>query len=176
MSEAIAEAALDALRIRITKVLPEQIRSCLDGLTDEQIWSRPNEQSNSIGNLVLHLTGSLNHYLNRNLGGMEFHRNRGQEFAERTEIPAAELRKRFDEMVRRAEQTLGAMTVARLSDPSPEPKMHRLVIEDLINIAIHLSTHAGQIVWITKMIRGGGVNELWINAHRKLGAWPSSSS
>ncbi len=171
MPEDITAVALDALRVRITKVFPEQIRKCLDTLTDEEIWSRPNEQSNSVGNLVLHLTGSLNHYLNRNLGGLDFRRNRDAEFAERTQIPRAELKKRFEEMVRRAAQTLASMTTARLAEPSPEPKMNRLVIEDLINIAIHLSAHTGQIVWITKMIRGGGVDEIWIEAHRTQGAW-----
>jgi uncharacterized damage-inducible protein DinB len=172
MAEDIGAVALDTLRMRIAKVLPEEIRACLDALADEQIWYRPNERSNSVGNLVLHVTGSLNHYLNRNLGGMEFQRNRDGEFAERKEIPRAELRARFDEMVRRAEQTLDSITVAQLADPSPEPRMHRLVIDDLINIAVHLSTHTGQIVWITKMLRAGGVDELWIRTHKKLGAWP----
>jgi uncharacterized damage-inducible protein DinB len=172
MTEDIGAVALGTLRNRITKVFPEEIRSCLDVLTDEQIWYRPNEESNSVGNLVLHLTGSLNHYLNRNLGGMEFQRNRDGEFAERTQMPRAELRSRFDEMVRRADQTLSPMTTARLSDPSPEPRMHRVVIEDLINIAVHMSTHTGQIIWITKMLRAGGLDDLWIKTHKKLGAWP----
>lgn len=171
MAEDITAVALDALRVRITRVFPEQIRACLDTLSDDEIWSRPNEQSNSVGNLVLHLTGSLNHYLNRNLGGLDFHRNRDAEFAERKQIPRAELRARFDEMVGRAEQTLVSMTTARLAEPSPEPKMNRMVIEDLIGIATHLSAHTGQIVWITKMIRAGGVDEIWISAHRSQGAW-----
>ncbi len=173
MAEDITAVTLDALRVRIAKVFPEQIRACLDTLSDEEIWSRPNEQSNSVGNLVLHLTGSLNHYLNRNLGGLDFHRHRDAEFAERKQIPRAELRARFDEMVRRAERTLALMTTARLAEASPEPKMNRLVIEDLINIAVHLSAHTGQIVWITKMIRAGGVDEIWIRAHRSQGAWRS---
>ena len=32
-----------------------KIRKCLNHLTDEDIWWRPNESSNSIGNLILHL-------------------------------------------------------------------------------------------------------------------------
>ena len=38
----------------IEEYLPE-IERCLERLTDEQIWFRANEESNSIGNLVLHL-------------------------------------------------------------------------------------------------------------------------
>ncbi|HEV8658303.1 MAG TPA: hypothetical protein VGS96_06710, partial [Thermoanaerobaculia bacterium] len=68
----IGAIALDALKIRITKVFPAQIRACLDQLSDEEIWSRPNESTNSIGNIILHVTGSLNHYLNRNFGSVKF--------------------------------------------------------------------------------------------------------
>src|SRR6476469_337245 len=108
MSDEVASLVLDALRVRVTKVFPEHIRECLDKLSDDEIWSRPNEQSNSVGNLVLHLTGSLNHYLNHLLGTLEFRRNRAQEFAERQRIPKNELRKRFDEMVRNSEATFAA--------------------------------------------------------------------
>jgi uncharacterized damage-inducible protein DinB len=167
----IGAIALDALKIRITKVFPAQIRACLDQLSDEEIWSRPNESTNSIGNIILHVTGSLNHYLNRNFGSVKFTRDRDAEFAERRHIPRDELRARFDDMVRKAEETFASLTPQRLSDPSPEPKMHRLIIEDLINIAVHLANHTGQIVWITKMLRGGVVDDVWIHAHKKQGAW-----
>src|SRR6266571_1746940 len=109
---------LEALRVRITKVLPEQVRRCLDELSDEQIWSRPNESSNSIGNIVLHMSGSLDHFLNRNIGGFEFKRDRDAEFAERRRIPRDELRHRFDDMVTKAEQTFASFTTDRLASPS----------------------------------------------------------
>jgi uncharacterized damage-inducible protein DinB len=169
----IIESALASLRTRITEVLPAQVRDCLELLDDEQIWWRPNEQSNSIGNIVLHVTGSLNHYLNRNLGGIAFDRDRDREFAERQQIPKRELRAMFDDMVAKAVQTFEGLDIDRLGEPSPEPKMHNLVIDDLININAHLSNHTGQIVWITKMLRGAAVDEVWIRAH-KAHAWPQS--
>ncbi|HEX9162796.1 MAG TPA: DinB family protein [Thermoanaerobaculia bacterium] len=172
MADETSAVALDALRLRITRIFPEQIRACLDQLTDEEIWSRPNEQSNSIGNLVLHVAGSLDHYLNRALGGLDFNRDRPAEFAERRRIPKDELRRRFDTMVSHAEKTFASLTPARLGDPSPEPKMNRLVVEDLIGVAVHFATHTGQIVWITKMIKGGGsLDEIWMRAHKRAGAW-----
>src|SRR6059058_6408078 len=96
---------LDSLRTRITRIFPAQIRAAVEMLSDEQIWWRPNESSNSVGNLVLHLTGSLNHYLNRQIGGFEYHRDRAAEFAERRHIPKDELLAAFDEMVSKGEQT-----------------------------------------------------------------------
>jgi uncharacterized damage-inducible protein DinB len=171
MADEIAAAVLDSLRARIAAIFPAQIRQCVEALDDEQIWWRPNEGGNSVGNLVLHLSGSLNHYLNRAIGGFEYNRDRAAEFAERRHIPKAELLQIFDDMVAKAEQTFNALTVERLGDPSPEPTMHKLVVGDLLNIGIHVANHAGQIVWITKMLREGSVDEVWMKTHKHLGAW-----
>lgn len=171
MSDELASVVLEGLRVRITKVFPAQIRECLDQLNDEQIWSRPNEQSNSVGNLVLHLTGSLNHYLNHLLGTLDFHRDRAREFAERQRIPKDELRKRFDDMVRTAEATFAAIPPGRMMEPSTAPEMNRYVVEDLLNIAVHVSTHTGQILWIAKSFRGGAIDEVWMKTHKSSGAW-----
>jgi len=168
---AAEEAALSYLRKRVTSVYPAQVREAVQSLTDEQLWWRPNEASNSIGNLVLHLCGSLNLYLNRNIGGIAFERDRDAEFNERRPIPKAELEAAFDDMVARAERTFDGLTVARLSDPSPVPAMHTLLIEDLMNFATHMSTHVGQILWIAKMLRGTGFDELWQKTHIATGAW-----
>jgi hypothetical protein len=74
-------------------------------------------------------------------------------------------------MVANAEKTFDGLTVERLADPSPEPKMNEVVIEDLINVGVHVSTHTGQILWIAKMLNGGGLDEIWMRAHRDGGGW-----
>jgi uncharacterized damage-inducible protein DinB len=165
------DLALTALRKRITAVFPAQIRAAVAGLTDEQLWWRPNESSNSIGNLILHLAGSLNLYLNRNIGGIPYDRDRAAEFAERRTIPKAELLTAFDDMVARAEKTFDGLTPARAADPSPEPTMHDIVLEDLINVLAHISAHTGQILWIAKMLEEGSMHDLWMKTHRGAGAW-----
>lgn len=167
----ISATVLEALRSRITKIFPEQIRAAVAPLTDEQIWWRPNESSNSIGNLVLHLSGSLNHFLNRAVGGYEYQRDRPAEFAERRPIPKAELMATFDDMVAKAEETFERLTPERLGDPSPEAKLYTLLVEDLLAVLSHIANHAGQIVWIAKMLKEGAVDDVWISTHRELGGW-----
>ncbi len=162
---------LSSLRVRITKVFPAQVRECLAQLDDEQIWWRPNESSNSVGNLVIHLSGSLNHYLNRGIGGFEYDRDRAAEFAERRHIPKEELLAIFDDMVTKAEQTFDALTIERLGDPSPEPKMYTLVVEDVLSVMSHIANHTGQILWITKMLKDGALDEVWMKTHKRLGGW-----
>jgi uncharacterized damage-inducible protein DinB len=167
----LASVTLEALKARICRVFPAQIRTAVESLDDEQLWWRPNETSNSVGNLVLHLSGSVNHYLNRQIGGLEYTRDRPGEFAERRQIPRAELMAAFDAMTANAEKTFEALTPDRLAAASPEPKMYTLLVEDLIAVASHLANHAGQIVWIAKMFKDGALDEVWMRTHKRLGGW-----
>ena len=162
--------ALEAVRIRVTKVLPAQIRTCLDQLTDEQIWWRPNAQTNSVGNLTLHVCGAVMHFLCRGVGGHQYERDRPAEFATRS-MTKAELLAKFDEMVRHTEQTFAGLSAADLSNPSTEPTYYTIIFEDLFGIAIHMAVHTGQIVYVTKMLQEGSLDELWMKTHRAAGAW-----
>ena len=168
----INEVSLAALRVRVTKVFPGQIRSCLEELNDEQIWWRPNDQSNSVGNLALHVRGAMMHFLCRGVGGFDYVRERPAEFATRS-MPKQQLLELFDDAVAKAEQTFSAISADRLSDPSTEPTYYATVFEDLFGIAIHIAVHTGQIVYVTKLLKEGSVNELWMTAHRSHGAWKS---
>ena len=165
---------LTFIRTRITKIFPEQVRQSVAALTDEQLWWRPNEKSNSVGNLVIHLSGSLNHYLNRAIGGFEYDRDRAAEFAERRHIPKNELLAIFDDMVSKADQTFEALPIERLGDPSPEPKMYTILVEDLLSVMSHIANHTGQILWITKMVKEGSLDELWMKTHKRLGGWKAT--
>ena len=169
----ISRFALEALRTRITKVLPAQIRSCINELSEEQLWWRPNEQSNSVGNLVLHVRGAMLHFLCRGVGGLEYERDRPAEFATRGSISKQELLAMFDEMIDEASKTFAALHPSRLSEPSTEPAYYSTVFEDLFGVAIHVAAHTGQIVYVTKMLKEGSVNDLWTQTHRESGAWKS---
>ena len=157
---------LAALHSRITRILPAQIRSCVEQLTDEQLWWRPNEQTNSVGNLVLHVSGSMGHYLCRGVGGIDYTRDRPAEFAERGPIPRQQLLAMFDETISQAEQILSGFDTSRFLNPTDEPDYVPTIFDMIFNISIHLATHTGQIVYITKMLNAGSIDELWIKAHK----------
>ena len=82
---------LDLARARIVVHLTGQITTCLGALTDPMVWWRANDHSNAIGNLVLHCAGSTRYYIGHVVGGHEFVRDRDTEFAERQELPKADL-------------------------------------------------------------------------------------
>lgn len=161
----LSNLALEALRGRITRILPSQIRTCVEELTEEQLWWRPNEQANSVGNLVLHLSGSMRHYLSRGVGGIEYQRDRPAEFAERGPITKEQLLATFDETISQATRVLDAFDTSRFMTATDEQNYVPTVFDLIFNIAIHVATHTGQIVYITKMLKEGSVDELWSRAH-----------
>jgi len=160
------QVALAAFRSRITKILPTQIRSCLDDLSDEQLWWRPNDESNSVGNLVLHVSGSTRHYLSRSIGHLNYERDRPAEFSERGPVPKDQLLTIFDETIDQAVSVLDSFETSRFTDPTEEPNYYGTVFEQMFGIAMHLATHTGQIVYATKLLKEGSVDELWIRAHK----------
>jgi len=164
--KSLNDVALAALRGRITQIIPSQVRSSIEALNDEQLWWRPNEHTNSVGNLVLHVSGSMRYYLSRGVGGYEYNRNRPAEFAERGPIPREQLLAAFDEAISQAGNVLDSFDTSRFLQTSDEPDYVPTIFDVIFNIAIHLATHAGQIVYIAKMLNEGSLDELWIKAHK----------
>src|ERR1700741_1032571 len=73
------------------KELVPRLVYCLEQMSEEDIWWRPNEQSNSAGNLVLHLCGNMKQWILAPLGGETLRRDRDAEFTTRQPIPKADL-------------------------------------------------------------------------------------
>jgi uncharacterized damage-inducible protein DinB len=165
--KSLDHTALAALRGRITRILPNQVRSAVETLNDEQLWWRPNEHANSVGNLVLHVSGSMRYYLSRGVGGFAYDRNRPAEFAERGPVPTEQLLATFDEAISQAEKVFDSFNTSRFLQPSDEPDYVPTIFDVIFNVAIHLATHTGQIVYIAKMLNEGSLDELWIKAHRE---------
>ena len=56
-------AFIEFSRQRLLDQYWPRLRSCVELLSDDQVWWRPNEASNSIGNLMLHLNGNIQQWL-----------------------------------------------------------------------------------------------------------------
>src|SRR5438045_3174932 len=68
-------------------------------LSEGEFWARPVEPGNSVGHLVLHLVGNLNHFVGAQLGGTGYARDREREFTEAQPPPKDEVLRRLDETV-----------------------------------------------------------------------------
>jgi uncharacterized damage-inducible protein DinB len=131
-----------------------RIVRCLDELSDEEIWWRPNEASNSVGNLVLHLSGNVRQWIVSGLGGAADARKRDLEFSERGPVPRRALVNRLRATVSEARKVLRRLTPADLTRKYTIQGFHVTGLEAVSHVYEHFSHHAGQIIYITKMRQG----------------------
>ena len=130
------------------------IRHCLDQLDDIQVWWRPREDMNSVGNLLLHLAGNLKQRFGSVIGGEPDVRDRFGEFTERRSIPKSDLLRRFEEAARHADEILAGLTPERLGEPRRYELLagttERSVLGVVLQTLTHLSGHAQEILHLTR--------------------------
>ena len=129
-----------------------KIERCLEKLTDEQVWWRPNDESNSIGNLLLHLSGNARQWIVSGLEGTSDERRRQTEFDERRVIPRTELLDVLRTTVADVDRVLADFDPARLLDSYPIQGTKSTALEAIFHVTEHFSMHTGQIILLTKML------------------------
>lgn len=161
------ELAADLTTYAQAKLLrnARQIARCVRMLTSEQLWRRPNEQSNSVGNLVLHLTGNARQWLCSHVGGDAFERRRQAEFDERGPLPAEQILAALDAVIRRGCEVLGRLTEHDLADRRTIQGYNVTIQTAIFHVVEHFSWHSGQIVYATKAMRGEDVSLYDTNGH-----------
>jgi uncharacterized damage-inducible protein DinB len=132
-----------------------KIERCLDVLSDEDVWWRANDGSNSIGNLLLHLEGSTRAWIVGVAGGSPSSRNRQQEFDQRERIPRAELMSRLREMVAEVDSVLARLDVGVLLERRQARDEEVTVLWAVYHAIEHFSMHTGQIIMLAKMRSAG---------------------
>jgi uncharacterized damage-inducible protein DinB len=130
-----------------------RILQCLEVLSEEQIWQRPNGHSNSVGNLVLHLCGNIGQYILSSLAGAPDTREREAEFATRGGPGRAELAARLSATVSRAVAVLRDCPEAELLRERSVQGFTLTGIGIVIHVVEHYSYHTGQIAFWTKALR-----------------------
>jgi uncharacterized damage-inducible protein DinB len=131
-----------------------RIESCLENLSDEQVWARGHETENAIGNLVLHLCGNVRQWIVAGAGGQADTRNRDAEFEARGGIMVGELSKRLRETVAEAVTVIRAISPERLTERLVIQNYDVSVIGAILHVVEHFSGHTGQIIFATKMLTG----------------------
>lgn len=155
--EATAEAFGTALvaeskRRLLDESLP-RIKKCLDLLTDEEIWRQPNDETVSIGNLVLHLCGNVRQWIVSGLGGAGDDRERGAEFSERGTIPKADLTARLENTLREAAEAMDGAAPASLLETRSVQGQTETGLSILVHVVEHFSYHTGQISLAVKLLK-----------------------
>ena len=129
-----------------------KIEACLDLLTEADVWWRPNEQSNSIGNLVLHLEGSTRKWILNVVAGRNLPRDRDAEFAERGPIEKSVLLARLASTMAEVDRVLATLDKSTLLEQRQSGKDENVTVLWAVMHALeHFAMHTGQIILITKL-------------------------
>ncbi|HET6843030.1 MAG TPA: DinB family protein [Candidatus Angelobacter sp.] len=131
-----------------------RLRECVVSLTDEQVWWRPNEQSNSAGNLLLHLNGNVRQWLITSFTRVDDARDRPAEFGERAMISNSALLEKLGATLQEAAAVLERLTEADLAALYEIQGYQVNGLHAVYHVVEHFGMHYGQIVYITKMLRG----------------------
>lgn len=140
------------VRRRLFEESFNRIRQCLNTLTEEQIWIRPNTVSNSVGNLVLHICGNTTQWIISGLGDREDNRNRSAEFEPNQTETKKTLLHKIDWLEQHVDQVLSEISAFNLIQSYNVQVFRETGISMLIHVTEHTSYHTGQITFLTKLI------------------------
>src|SRR2546423_1884704 len=149
----ISTLFLEFSRSKLLEEFWPRLRACVASLTDEQVWWRPNDASNSIGNLLLHLNGNVHQWLVGSFDRLEDRRDRPTEFAEREHVPAAALLEELGVTLQRAGDVLSRLTEADLNATFHIQGYTVSGLHAVYHVVEHFGLHYGQIVYVTKFIQ-----------------------
>lgn len=130
----------------------KRVETCLQVLTEEQVWHKPNESSNSIANLILHLCGNMTQYVLSSLGNQPDSRERDQEFLIKGGLNKTALFEKLSSTVAAVILVLEKFTEKSLLQIKSVQGFSKSGVGIIVHVTEHFSYHTGQITLLTKLI------------------------
>jgi hypothetical protein len=121
---------------------------------EQNIWHIEKDIANSAGNLCLHLVGNLNTFVGRELGKIDYIRDRDLEFSLKN-VPRSELLEKVQHTISVVNKALDGLTERDLADDYPLAKVVEggsSVAFMLIHLSTHLAYHLGQINYHRRLL------------------------
>ena len=139
-----------------------KLHKWVDPLSDQQFWRTPYPYGNSIGHLLLHLTGNLNYYIGAQIAATGYVRNRDREFTEADRPSKEEVVRKFDDAIKLVVDTIRKQSPENWSAAySAERGKEKNRFAIVLSCAAHADHHIGQIIYLS--------TELTSQAARKAG-------
>jgi uncharacterized damage-inducible protein DinB len=147
LPQSISTAFASEFRMRAA-----ELHKWADPLSEDQFWRNPYTYGNSVGHLVLHLTGNLSYYIGARIAGTGYIRNRDLEFTESRRPLKADVLRKFDDTIAMVTATIERQSEADWSLPysaerEPEAK-NRFTL--FLRCAVHFYHHVGQINYLCR--------------------------
>jgi len=127
-----------------------RVRELAAPLTNAQFWRKPFPFGNSVGHLVLHLTGNLSYYIGTQIADTGYVRDRPREFADPNPPSKDDALHRFDDAIAMVLRTIRAQSSDDWAAPYTGVNAgadNRLEI--VTQCACHIQHHIGQMIYLT---------------------------
>ena len=129
-----------------------RIKICLDKISEDEAWWSPNSSTNSIANLIIHISGNIQQYIISGLGGKPDTRKRDKEFSTKGGMDTLTLLSLIDSTANEAADIIRNLNANTLEESFSLQGYRMTGLEAIIHVTEHFSYHTGQIALITKMI------------------------
>ncbi len=153
-----------------------KIRAAVAGLTEEDLWWRPNPASNAIGNLMLHLAGNIRQWIGSGIGGAPDRRDRPAEFAAQDGVSGDQLLATLAAAVSEVDAVLARTDPASLQERRRIQGRETTVMEAIYHVVEHFAMHAGQILYIAKLRSSRDLGFYRMDAGIPRPSWPGHPS
>ena len=137
------------------EMVRERVHKWAGDLSAEQLWRKPYPYGNSVGHLILHLTGNLNYYIGARIAETGYVRDRDREFTEPKPVPKEELFATFDKTIAMVVDTIRRQKPADWlkeysAEREPEAKERFNIF---LRSAGHAYHHVGQIIYLANELK-----------------------
>jgi uncharacterized damage-inducible protein DinB len=151
MSGADLAAGVKAALIGALEGQRDAVKAAAEPLSEADFWRKPLDPGNSVGHLVLHLAGNLNHFVGAQLGGTGYVRDREREFTVASPPSKAEALAGLDAAVATFRRVVDGLSAEALLAPHPEARFGH-VVSALTHLLAHFALHRGQISYIVRLL------------------------
>ena len=146
----VGEALIQESKRHLLEESWPRIEKCVAALNENELWHRENANTNSVGNLLLHLSGNVRQWIVSGLGTAPDERVRSLEFEERGHGGAAELLTRLQSTLSEAGAVLDRLDPNQLLETRTIQGFETTGVSVLVHVVEHFSYHVGQITHMVK--------------------------
>ena len=150
LPEQIRNTLVADVKRRIIDESMPRIRKCLNELKEEEIWHRPNENTVSVGNLLLHLNGNVRQWILTGIGKQPDIRERDAEFHAEKTVSGSDLYSKLENTMADIVPVLDNIKSEDLVKSENIQGFKETIISMLIHVTEHFSYHVGQITYFVK--------------------------
>jgi len=132
----------------------DRMLHAVEQLSEVDLWWRPYDQANAVGNIVLHVCGNLRQWIVSGVGGAGDTRDRPGEFAHRHSIAKVELVDRLRCTVDEAKAAIDGQDEAALLRTRFVQLADVTGVGAVFHSVAHLEGHAQEVIYIARLRLG----------------------